>query len=282
MKNADQTKEGSGISVYKDAKDQMSYSINGMNAKSAAILPAGVYYFSSYTNAKTDEVTIQTTDLNTLPTLKTGKTYKGTMNAKDYKVFKYTNKKSVQMTLKSSTKKSLKALMGINDNSLDTDLDGQLDATKNVSRYYIKGGTNYIIYTQAKAGAYAFKATAKPFAETAKETTTKNNDTYQNASALKLGKTYKGAVHFKTDVYDYYKFTLKKKKKVTVSVKSDVVNARLYTKKGVKKNSSFKFFDSDSKKVKTVKKTYTLKAGTYYLELSGGEGYDYKYNLKVK
>jgi hypothetical protein len=282
MKQADTTTDGSMISVYHKTNRDGSDAITGVNMKSAAILPAGHYYFESLANVKTDELTISTTALNTLPTLQLGKTYKGTIGAKDYLVYKYTGKSSKAMTLKSTTSKKLKAVMGINDNSLDTELDNSLDPTSQVSRYFIKGGTNYIVYTQAKAGAYSFKATAKGFKETAKETTTKNNDTYQNATALKLGKTYNGAVHFLTDVSDYYKLTLKKKQKVTVSVKSDVGNVKLYTKKGVKTNNIAKNMSFEAKKPVTKKKSYTLKAGTYYLEVSSGEGYDYTYALKVK
>ena len=126
------------------------------------------------------------------------------------------------MTLKSSTKKSLKALMGINDNSLDTDLNGQLDATKNVSRYYIKGGTNYIIYIRRKLVLILQRPLYKAsISQRLQKTTTKIMIHVRNTSALKLSKTYKGAVHFKTDVCSYIENYTKEKRKLTVSVGSD-------------------------------------------------------------
>ena len=270
------------ISVYTKTKKFAGGMNAGENMKSAALLQAGDYYFKADCKNATDELTITPIDLNTAPTLTAGKTYTGTMNAKDYLVYKYTNKNSVQMNLKTQTTKGFEAKMGIDDASPATELDGGLEDTKNVSRYYIKGGTNYVLYTQVKAGAYSFKATVKPFKETAKETVTKTNDDYKHAAKLKLGKTYYGAIHFLTDTSDFYKFTIKKKKKVTLTVKADTANVWMSTKKGVQKNDPFDVIYMSSRKVKTKKKKYTLKAGTYYLEMRSGEGDDYKYMYKLK
>lgn len=274
MPNSDAS-TGSNISV---SSEKTNYDVlgGGDGIRAYVFLPAGNYYVNTDTELQSDSLTISATALNTLPVLKSGKTYKGTLNDRGFLVYRYKNKRSTHMTLTSQTKKSLKPALSVSDGDPDTQNDGAVEVPSKYTNYYIKGGTNYVIYTQEKAGAYSLKATAKAFKETAKETVKHNNDSYKTASSLKLSKNYYGAVHEEMDPDDYYKLTLKKKKKVTISLKAKHGNYIFYTKKGAKSGKAYKGLEYVNKTKKV-----TLKPGTYYVDVQA-QGSGSTYCLKVK
>ncbi len=117
-------------------------------------------------------------------------------------------------------------------------------------------------------------------------TETEKNSSFDTANSFRVGDEVCGMISM-TDEYDYYKFTVSETNKVTFNVRSYVGSFifRLYGGDREKIDDSEDVKISSGEKYRDFSKSYTLKAGTYYIccTNSGDTGaYTGKYSISTK
>lgn len=218
------------------------------------------------------------TDLKKAKTISLDKNYTGKLSFSNYEqAFKVKLKKNGNLKVSVQTYKSRSWYVEVL-NSKGKQLDDYYTQTKNgteTNEIGLKKGTYYIVISGNKDKRYKVKAKFKASEYYERE----NNNTVKTANSIKIGKNYYGALQEFTDK-DYLKFTVKKKRKVTVTYNNTpdeqrdilIVNAKgkvyktIHTDYHVKKNSISSF-------------TLSLPKGHYYVLVQYGSG---AYKIKVK
>ena len=156
---------------------------------------------------------------------------------------------------------------------------------------YLKKGTYYLSVSK---GITTFKYTTK-------KATLGKNTTKKKAKTVKLGKTIKTKIYAanKNKSTQYYKFTLKKAKKISVTADASKIsnmgtlNINIYKKKANKapymsgniceKKGKVEFTGEAKNSIEGMflnKKSVKLPAGTYYMEVQSTEGGDVSFMIK--
>lgn len=128
--------------------------------------------------------------------------------------------------------------------------------------YHLTKGTYYLRLSNYETKMYKFKLTTKSVAESFPDVDGEGNNTLAKANKISLGKTYKGQIAQNDDV-DYFKFTLGKTQKMSLSVSSGhTLRYRIYDYNG---NLQWEEgLSSDSCTVELSKGTYYLGVHSYY------------------
>lgn len=218
------------------------------------------------------------TDLKKAKTISFDKNYTGKLSASNYEqVFKAKLKKNGNLKVSVKTYKSRSWYVEVLDNKGNR-LDDYYTQTKDgteTSQIGLKKGTYYIVISGNKDKPYKVKANFKASEYYEKE----SNNTVKTATSIKVGKNYYGALQQFTDK-DYLKFSVKTKRKVTITYNNtpkeqrdilivnskDKVYKKIHTDYHVKKPSTSSF-------------TVSLPKGSYYVLIQYGSG---TYKIKVK
>lgn len=218
------------------------------------------------------------TDLKKAKTISLDKNYTGKLTVSNYEqAFKVKLKKSGNLKVSVKTYKSRSWFVEVLD-SKGKRLDDYYTQTKDgteTNEIGLKKGTYYIVISGNTNKSYKIKAKFKASEYYERE----SNNTVKTANSIKIGKNYYGALQEFTD-HDYMKFSIKKKRKVTISYNNtpkeqrdiSIVNAKgkvykkIYTDYNVKKPSTSSF-------------SVSLPKGSYYVLVRYGSG---AYKIKVK
>lgn len=126
--------------------------------------------------------------------------------------------------------------------------------------YHLTKGTYYLRLSNYETKMYKFKLTTKNVAESFPDVDGEGNNTLAKANKISLGKTYKGQIAQNDDV-DYFKFTLGKTQKMSLTVSSGTyLYYRIYDY-----NGNLKWEVNPNPRGDSYTYTVELSKGTYYL-----------------
>jgi uncharacterized repeat protein (TIGR02543 family) len=230
---------------------------------------------------------------NTATPLAIGRTFSGTISStNEYDYFVVTLPSSGKLTLDATT--NFNAVYFyiydaypwyITEHSLD---DWNEVRSKGVvsGQTYLNSGTYYLIVSSNNYGNYSLKLSFESSGESFKESYRGNNDTFDAASPIKVGNTYKGVITDKAtdegDDYDWYTFTLPSSGKVTLNATTnfDAIYFSIYDAYP-KYIVDYPLDDWNGARLKGALNTQTyLNAGTYYLVVSSSNYGNYTFTLR--
>ncbi|MFJ7830923.1 hypothetical protein ACIQZM_13115 [Peribacillus sp. NPDC097206] len=218
------------------------------------------------------------TDLKKAKTISLDKNYTGQLSITNYEqVFKVKLKKNGNLKVFVKTYKSRSWYVEVLD-SEGSRLDDYYTKTTNgteTNEIGLKKGTYYIVISGNKDKPYKVQAKFKASEYYERE----SNNTVKTANTIKTGKNYYGALQEFTDK-DYLKFTVKNKRKVSITYNNTpkeqrdilIVNAKGKVYKTV-------HTDYHVKKPSTSSFSLSLPKGSYHVLIQYGSG---AYKIKVK
>ncbi|MFJ7747909.1 hypothetical protein [Peribacillus sp. NPDC097295] len=218
------------------------------------------------------------TDLKKAKTISFNKYYTGKLTVTNYEqAFKVKLKKSGNLKVSVKTYKSRSWFVEVLDSKgkrLDDYYTQNKDGTE-TNDIGLKKGTYYIVISGNKEKPYKVKATFKASEYYERE----SNNIVKTANSIKVGKNYYGALQKFTD-HDYMKFSVKKKRKVTITYNNTPKEQRDISIVNAKGKEYKKIYtDYDVKKPSTSSFSVSLPKGNYYVLVRYGSG---AYKIKVK
>lgn len=143
--------------------------------------------------------------------------------------------------------------------------------------FYLTGGQYYLKYHSAYN--VSFMVTANSLAESFKETQTKNNDLYGDASTIKVKKTYKGVLSC-NDERDYYKYTVPANGTINVNMTNPTECSLKYS---IRDDSLNLIYTSTVRSGGKVSEYIKIQKGEYYIAFEKAEsnkgGGSYKFSI---
>ncbi|KOO49128.1 pre-peptidase C-terminal domain-containing protein [Viridibacillus arvi] len=227
----------------------------------------------------------------TAKTIKDGKYYSGKLTRSNKEMYfksKLTSEKEVAMYLSEgwAIQWNLEVLdsSGVTMYTTKTNLESEMYFYKKLVKKLPKG--TYYLKVTDNHGTYnkKFKTTIRILNYDHKEK--ENNNSIKKANTIRLNDKYTGAIDFKSDKADYYKFKIPSSGRVTVStsnmIESDWIVGLLDSKGKI---IDERYTDHNYDPSGFTSYTMGLKKGTYYIRISGygtDDDTNYIFNVKFK